>query len=127
MVPRPRHRGISLCPPPSRQGGERHLECPGGSRALQWGPGAAVPRVPGGGPGALCQQHPRSQSRALSWVRAWIHAVPPQGAPLEEEDVGGTASVSPPALSLGHSSSQEEGSGLPWWLVAEIPPSNAGG
>lgn len=79
------------------------------------------------GQGALCQQHPRSQSRALSWVQAWIHAVPPQGAPLEEEDAGGTAFVSPPALSLGHSSLQEEGSGLPWWLVAEIPPSNAGG
>ncbi|CAN0268366.1 unnamed protein product [Rangifer tarandus platyrhynchus] len=65
--------------------------------------------------------------RALSWVRAWIHPVPPQGSPLEEEDAGGTAFVCPPALSLGHSSSQEEGSGLPWWLVAKIPPSNAGG
>ena len=83
------------------------------------------------GKGAVCQQDP------LSWRQGSVLGPgldlprPSTGvpaAPLEEEDAGGSAlPMCPPALSLGQSSSQEEGSGLPQWLVVKIPPSSPGG
>lgn len=131
VVPRPRHHGISQCLPPTGREGRASWSAqvaPGPCSEAQEllflvfrmvGKGSSVPAGPTFLEAGLCPG---------SWP-GFTH-VPPQGSRLPSggEDAGGSAfPMCPPALSLGHSSSQEEGSGLPWWLVVKIPPSSPGG
>lgn len=124
VVPRPRHRGISLCPPPSRQGGERHLECPGGSRATRWGPGAAVPRVPGGGPGGSVPAAPTFPEAGLCpgsepGFTLSLH----RGPRWRKRMRVGLPSCAHPLSLLGTAPHKRKGLDFPggWWLRFHLP------
>ena len=119
MVPKPRCFGIRLTSTTHQAG---RAEAPG---ALRWlkrlesrGKGNAVGcrscRPPCSGWWYGSRTHfPRG--RALSWALAWICPVPPQGSQLptwRRRMWAGLPSIPmcPPAPSLGHRSSKEEGS-----------------
>ena len=103
VAPRPRYRGIFLCPPPTGRDGRASQSAQVASGPCSRAQELLFPVSRVVGKGAVCQQDPLSRRQGsipgpgLDLPRPST-GVP--GAPLEEEDAGGSAlPMCPPALS----------------------------